>query len=284
MKDKIILITGATSGIGKAAAIALASQGATVIVHGRNEQKTRETQKEIINHTGNDRVDVLVADLFSLAQTRKMAAAFREKYNRLDVLINNAGGIMGNDREVTSEGYEKTIAVNLLSPFLLTKLLMPDLKKSVEGRVINVSSSSHRLNAKPDFEDIQLINNYNPMRAYGNAKLFLIMITQYWTKQLAKDPANRITLNSMHPGAVHTNFGVDSDLGRLLNFLGKVARPFFKSVEEGADTIDYLATSVAVKGVSGLYFVNRKPAEVSQKYMSPEYEQIVWDFCENATG
>jgi NAD(P)-dependent dehydrogenase (short-subunit alcohol dehydrogenase family) len=279
MNDKIVLITGATGGIGKAAAIALAKQGFTVVIHGRNRQKTELVCEEIKAATGNDKIDVIVANLFSLKDVQNMANTFKQKYNRLDVLVNNAGGIMGKDRETTTDGVEKTIAINLLAPFLLTELLLNILKNSDNGRIINVSSNSHKLNAKPDFDDLSLEKGYNPLRAYGNAKLFLIWITQHLSQTLNQQGIKNITANTLHPGAVATNFGVESNLGAVLNFIAKLARPLFKTPEQGADTIVYLATSGEVNNSSGKYFVNRKQANVAKKYYSEKNEKNVWDYC-----
>ena len=284
MDKKTVFITGATGGIGKAAAMALADQDFTVVIHGRDLQKTRQVCDELKKATGNHKIHFLVADLFSLSDVRKVADEFIQKYKRLDVLINNAGGIMSKERETTADGNEKTIAVNLLAPFLLTTLLLDLLKASPDGRIINVSSNSHQLNAKPNFDDLQLANNYDPLKAYGNAKLFLIWITQYLADQLKRQGVNNVAVNTMHPGAVATNFGVDSNLGSILNFIGKLARPLFRTAEQGADTIVYLASSNEVKNSSGLYFVNRKPAKVAVKYYTSAHEKAVWDYCEEQTN
>lgn len=283
MNNKIAFITGATSGIGKAAAMALAKQNFTVVIHGRSNSKTQRVCKEIKSATGNDTIDFLIADMFSLNDVRKMANEFKQKYNRLDVLINNAGGIMGKEREITNDGLEKTMAINLFAPFLLIALLLDSLKKSNDGRIINVSSNSHKLNAKPTFNDLQLEKNYNPLNSYGNAKLFLIWTTQQLTKKLQQQGINNITANTMHPGAVASNFGVNSDLGGVLNIIGKLARPFFKTVEQGADTIVYLASSDEVKNISGKYFVNRKQAKVADKYYTENNEKLIWNYCEQQT-
>lgn len=277
------MITGATSGIGKAAAIALAKQGYTIIIHGRSEQKVKQVQEEIKATSGNSKIDILVADMFLLNDVRNMADEFKQKYNRLDVLINNAGGMMNKERETTSEGLEKTMAVNLFAPFLLTELLLDLLKKSQEARIINVSSNSHKLNAKPNFDDLQLEKNYNPLIAYGNAKLFLIWITQHLATELKQQGINNVTVNTMHPGAVASNFGVNSNLGSVLNFIVKLVRPLFKTVEQGADTIIYLASSNEVKNSSGHYFVNRKQAKVADKYYTAKNEKCVWNSCEQQT-
>jgi len=279
MNDKIVLITGATGGIGRATAIALAKQDFKVVIHGRNRQKTAQVCEEIKTATGNDKTDMIVANLFSLKDVQNMANTFKQNYNRLDVLINNAGGIMGKDRETTTDGLEKTIAINLLAPFLLTKLLLDLLKNSNDGRIINVSSNSHKLNAKPDLNDLSLEKGYNPLRAYGNAKLFLIWITQHLSQTLNQQGIKSITANTVHPGAVATNFGVESNLGALLNFMAKLARPLFKTPEQGADTIVYLATSGEVNNISGKYFVNRKQASVTEKFYSEKNEKAVWEYC-----
>jgi NAD(P)-dependent dehydrogenase (short-subunit alcohol dehydrogenase family) len=275
MKDKIVLITGATSGIGKATAMALAKQGAHVIIHGRSETKLKVVQQEIISVCGHTRVDTLMANLFLLSEVRRMAASFNEKYDRLDVLINNAGVMMGKEREETSEGREKTIAINLLAPVLLTTLLMDMLRQSSQARIINVSSSAHKQNAKPDFNDWECNKRYGPFRAYGNAKLFLILYSQRLAKQL---PSN-ITVNTLHPGAIATNFSVDSNLGGFINFSGKIARRFFKTAEQGADTVIYLASSPEVNGVTGEYFIDRKQARVGAKYNTERNEGLVWEYC-----
>lgn len=280
MNDKIVLVTGATSGIGKAAAIAMAKKDYKVIIHGRDKEKTRLVCQEIKDATGNNKVEYLIADLFLVKDIQNLASEINHKYKRLDILINNAGGIMSKDREMTSEGIEKTIAINLFAPFLLTKLLLDLLAKSPDGRIINVSSNSHSLNAKPDFDDLQLAKNYSPLTAYGNAKLFLIWLTQHLSEKLKNQGIENLTVNSMHPGAVATNFGANSNLGAVLNFISKLARPLLKNAEQGADTLIYLADSHEIKGVSGEYFVNRKKAKVSNKYHTVQNERMIIEYCE----
>jgi NAD(P)-dependent dehydrogenase (short-subunit alcohol dehydrogenase family) len=222
-------------------------------------------------------------DLSVLAETRQLAQQLLQRFPRLDVLINNAGLMMGRQREVTTEGYEKTMAVNFLTPVLLMDCLLPLLQKSPDGRIINVASSAHKQSARTDFIDWQLEKGYTPMRAYGNAKLFLILASQFMAKKLAsaKDPADElhapVTVNTMHPGAVASMFSVDSDLGPVLNLLGRLVRSFFRTPEQGADTMVWLATSDEVRGKTGLYFIDRKPANVGKKYNTAENEKKVWD-------
>jgi len=276
---KIVLITGATSGIGKAAAHALAKQGYHVIIHGRNPSKTEVIRKEVIASTDNKQVSAVTADLYSLADVRRMCADIQERFPKIDILINNAGGLMGKERDITEEGFEKTFAVNVLAPFLITHLLMDMLLKSDDARIINVASNSHQLNAKPDFDDIESEHQYNPLRAYGNAKLYLIWNTQHLVAQLQQDGIANVRAYTMHPGAVATSFGTGSDLGPVLNFVSRLARFFFRSPEAGADTIVYLATEQNVPGRSGDYFVDRKPAKKSTKYFTPQREQLLWEYC-----
>lgn len=282
-QQKTAFITGATSGIGKATAIALAKLNYHVVIHGRNKIKAETVCEEIKSITGNDKIYFITGDLFLMNEVKNVAQTFIERYDRLDILINNAGGIMSKNRKETEEDLETTIAVNLMTPFLLTKLLLDLLKKSEDGRIINVSSNSHKLNANPDFNDLELKNNYNPLVAYGNAKLFLIWISQHLSNKLIDGDFKNITVNSLHPGAVATNFGVNSNLGGLLNFFGKLARPFFKTPEQGAETILYLATSEDVKSISGKYFEKKRIKTASQKFYSKQNEQVVWDYCNKRT-
>lgn len=277
--NKIALITGATGGIGKITALELAKLGFTVIIHGRNRAKTEQTVNEIRQLSSNDRVDFVLADLVKMDDVKAMAETLDKTYDRLDVLINNAGGIMNKIRETTEDGFEKTLALNLLAPFLLTELLLPHVKRSEEGRIINVTSDAHKLTAKPDFTDVDMVNTYSPLAAYGNAKLYLIWVSQYLAQQVSSSNTPNVTVNTVHPGVVATDFGAKSDLGPLLNFLTRLTRPFSKTPEQGAETVIYLATSPDVKTTSGQYFVNKKPAKVADTYFTPANQQRIWDYC-----
>ncbi|MDR3679062.1 MAG: SDR family NAD(P)-dependent oxidoreductase [Flavipsychrobacter sp.] len=280
---KIVLITGATSGIGKAAAIAMAKSNYIVVIHGRNQEKTIQVCEEIRSISANKDVNFVIGDLLLMNDVKKVAETFISRYGKLDVLINNAGGIMNKEREITIEGFEKTLAINLLAPFLLTKLLLDPLKQSEDGRIINVSSDAHKLAAKPDFDDLGMTKNYTPLTAYGNAKLFLIWITQHLSNELKQLDAHNLTVNTLHPGAVATSFGVKSNLGVFFNIIAKLARPFLKTAEQGAETMLYLATSNEMKNISGKYFVNKKQAIVSNKYYSQKHEELIWNYCVEKT-
>lgn len=284
MKEKIVLITGATSGIGKETARALARQGHIVIVHGRDQAKTEKVCQEIKAETGNDLVDMLLADLFLLSDVKRMADDFKQKYERLDVLINNAGAMMGTEREITKEGLEKTIVVNLLAPFLLTELLLDVLAKSPAGRIVNVSSEMHKHGGKPDFNDFQMVNSYSCDRAYGLAKLYLIWNSRHLIAELKEKGLGHMTVNVVHPATTNTNFGLDSDKGFIKNLIFKVVMPLSLTPEQGAETSIYLATSDEVKNVTGKYYgTKKKLGNVSEKYYSPQNEKIVWDYCKQIT-
>lgn len=283
MTNKIILITGATDGIGKITAKELAKQGHTVVIHGRNKTKTEAVCMEIKSETVNNNIDFLIADLFSLSDVKHMAEEFKDRYDHLDVLINNAGAIFNKVREITKDGFEKTIALNLFAPFLLTELLLDSLDKSPAARIINVSSEMHKRSGKPDFKDFQHEKNYSPTTAYGLSKLYLIWITRHLTAELNAKGFKNITANLAHPGAVATNFGQDSDKGFINNLIFKLALYMMPKPEKGAETSVYLATSPDVKNITGKYFGNKKINKTAEKYYSLENAKIVWDYCKNVT-
>jgi len=284
MENKLILITGATQGIGKETATALALQGHTVIIHGRNEAKLKAVANEIRTATGNSNVDTIMADLFSLADIKRMVKEFKSRYDRLDVLINNAGAFLNKQRETTTEGHEKTITLNLFAPFILMQSLLEILTKSPSARIINLSSAMHRRGGRPDFNDFQSEKNYNPARAYGLSKLYLIWITRHLAKELKETGIKNITVNASHPGAVATNFGQDSDKGLINNLIFKAALPFMDKPLKGAKTSIYLATSPEVENITGEFFNNKEKIEKpDDRYYSPDNEQIVWDYCKEIT-
>jgi len=249
MEGKICLITGASSGIGHETALALARKGATVALLCRNLEKGLTVQKEIIEKTGNRSIDLMTADLASQKQIRKFADEFQKKYDRLHILINNAGSIL-KERRLTEDGIEKTFAENYLGHFLLTHLLLNLLKASSPARIINLSSVAHH-GASIHFEDLLFEKSYRPMGAYRQAKLANILFTYYLADQLA---GTEVTVNCVHPGLVASNFGSSgSSLHRFFIALGK---PFLLSSKKGSETSIYLACSPEVEGISGKYFVS----------------------------
>ncbi|RZL08919.1 MAG: SDR family NAD(P)-dependent oxidoreductase, partial [Hymenobacter sp.] len=206
LQDKIVLVTGATSGIGEVTARELARQGAHVIILARNREKAEKTQRAISAATGNQQVDTVLADLSVLHQVRAVAAELHTKYPRLDVLVNNAGLMFGAEREVSADGYEMTLATNHLGPFLLTSLLFDLLQKSPAARIVNVASMAYRF-SKPTLDDLQSERSYSPMWEYGTTKLWNIMFTQELAQRLRAHGITNVTTNSLHPGAVATGYG-----------------------------------------------------------------------------
>jgi len=286
MQGRICLVTGATSGIGKATASALARLGATVIMVCRDASKGREVARDIRATTENDTITVLVADLSLQSQVRGLAEAFTRKHDRLDVLVNNAGA-MFPQRVETAEGIETTLAVNHLAPFLLTNLLLDKLRAAGHGRIVNVNSDEHG-KARLDFDDLQMRQTYPRggigMRAYGNAKLANLLTTYELARRLGDCG---VTANALHPGYVATNilpFDKASGPVRLLKPLWQIARHLIVSSEEGAATPVYLAASPDVRKLSGLYFQNRVPIVSSALSRDPELQRRMWEFSEKLTA
>ena len=248
MQGKVCLVTGASGGIGKVMTRELAKMGATVVMLCRNRTKGEAVLAEIKEASGNDRVDLIVADLSSLAEVRRAADEFKRKYTQLHVLINNAGTING-EHKVTSDGLENTFATNYLAPFLLTQLLLDVLKASASARIINVSSSGHT-SGRIDFADLQGERSYSFMRAYTQSKLAQIYFTYELTERLK---GTGVTVNALHPGLVDSSFnrgtrGIAHLVGEVVYFFSGI------SEEKGAQTTLYVATSPEVEGVSGKYF------------------------------
>ena len=281
LQNQIVLVTGATSGIGKVTATALAAMGAHVVVLARNAEKARATQQEIRAAAGHDRVDVLLADLADQAQVRRAAAEFRARYPRLDVLINNAGLIFGAERQLSADGYELGLATNHLGPFLLTALLLDKLQASPAARVVNVASMAH-LFARPDLADMQSARRYSAARVYGNTKLYNIMFTQELARRLRAHGIAHVTTNAVHPGAVASNFG--DSAGGWLGKLTQLARPFMLSVEKGAETSIFLASAPEVSAISGGYFAKKKAEPVRHAFNTPEHARQLWQLSEQLTA
>ena len=278
MTGKICIVTGSNSGIGKTTALALAEMGATVVMIVRNPEKGEVARREIIERSGNESVEMLVADLSSMEEVRRVAKEFRNKYPKLDVLVNNAGGLL-NKYHTTADGNELTFAINHLAPFLLTHELLEPLKAGAPSRVVNVSSGAQAM-GKIDFDNLQSEKGYSFFRAYGNAKLMLVMTTYELARRLE---GTGISVNVLHPGFVRTNFG-KGDAGRGRRLMFKLAAPFARSAKKGAQTPVYLASSPEVEGVSGKYFSNRKPRKSSKASYDVEIQQKLWERNEEILG
>ncbi|MGD1891813.1 MAG: SDR family oxidoreductase [Cyclobacteriaceae bacterium] len=276
MKDKICVITGANSGIGKVTALELATRGAHVVMLCRNQEKAERAKEDILRVCGHDRVDIVLADLASLQQIREAAAHINEHYPRIDVLNNNAGLITSDQRETTEDGFETTFGVNHLAPFLLTQLLLDKVLASDGGNIINVSSEAHRF-ASFDLKDLQYEKRkYNGLKAYASSKLCNILFTRELSKRL---PQTNVVTNSLHPGGVATNFG--KGVSGFFGVIMKMARPFMISEEKGAQTSIYLATSDEGYTATGLYFKDKKAVKPNKDASSDYNAKRLWEISEN---
>jgi NAD(P)-dependent dehydrogenase (short-subunit alcohol dehydrogenase family) len=278
MQNKICLITGATSGIGQAAASALAKMGTTVVIVGRSEERCQNTVAHIQSKTGNFHVDYLLADLSIQAQVRQLAADFKARYKRLDVLVNNAGAIFLR-RQVSADGIEMTFAVNHLAYFLLTDLLLDTLKASAPARVVNVASNSHR-DTHLDFDNLQLERGYNPLRAYGRSKLCNLYFTYELARRLENDGTG-VTVNAMHPGFVHTNMAANN--GWLVRLFLPLIHRNSLTPEQGARTAVYLASSPDVETVTGKYFVREREVASDPVSYDEAAARRLWEVSEEMT-
>jgi NAD(P)-dependent dehydrogenase (short-subunit alcohol dehydrogenase family) len=258
VQNKIVLVTGATNGIGFEAARDLAAKGATIVGVGRSAQKCADAARRIMRATGNDRVEFLTADLSVQAEVRKLAEDFQRKYDRLDVLLNNAGAFFAT-RATSQDGIEMTWALNHLSYFLLTGQLLDMLKASAPARVVNVSSDAHQRAKGIRFDDVEFTRGYNSWGAYGHSKLANIMFTYELARRLT---GTAITANALHPGFVATGFGHNNS--GIVNFGMHLAqRVAARRPAEGARTSVYLASAPDIEGVTGQYFVDSHPMRSS---------------------
>jgi retinol dehydrogenase-12 len=250
MAGRTCMITGATSGIGRAAAHGLARLGAALVLVGRDRERGERTVAEVQRASGNDDVSLLLADLSSQAQIRRLAAEFLASGRPLHVLLNNAG-VVNLRREETAEGIETTFAVNHLAYFLLTQLLLPRLKESAPARIVSVSSDAHaQAGGRLDFDDLEN-RAYSIMKAYGRSKLANILFTRELARRLE---GTGVTANCLHPGFVGSNFARNN--GAIAKLVMTLLKPFARSPEKGAETAVYLCSSPEVEGVSGEYFVD----------------------------
>jgi len=253
MAGKVVLVTGATGGIGKATAIGLATMGARVGITGRDLIRAEQAAADIRTASGNPAIDVFAADMSSQAEVRRLAGAVLDAYTRLDVLVNNVGGFWAH-RHPTANGLEHTFALNHLAPFLLTNLLLDRLKASAPARVVTVSSGAQAA-GRIDFDDLQGARRYSGQRAYSQSKLANILFTNELARRLQ---GTGVTANSVHPGVVRTNFGSEDQAG-FFRIISPLVRPFLKTPTQGARTPIYLASSSDVEGITGQFFANRKP-------------------------
>jgi NAD(P)-dependent dehydrogenase (short-subunit alcohol dehydrogenase family) len=267
MNEKIILITGSTDGIGKQAAFELAESGACVVIHGRDKKRVQFTVDEIKKIASEENVLSVTADLSSLKSVRKMVEDLKTICSKIDVLINNAGVFM-NTKKLTEDGYETTFAVNHLSHFLLTNLLLNENMISSKGRIITVSSIAHH-NASYDPSNLQGEKSFSGYSAYALSKLANILFAYELSEKLK---STEITSNALHPGVISTKL-----LKEGFNSTGA-------SLIQGAATLVYLASSEEVEGISGKYFVNNKISESSRISYDKKIMSRFWEISLKLAG
>lgn len=272
--EKVMCITGATDGIGKTAALELAKAGCTLALVGRNPDKGNRVLEEIIRDSGNENIRFHICDLSLMEAVRKLAKELQTDYDRLDVLLNNAGAYF-SEFEKTDEGFERTFALNHLSYFLLTDLLLDILEKTGNARIVNVASDAHQ-GAELSFENLQGFDGYKGWPAYCKSKLANIMYTYELDRRIS---GKGITANSLHPGFVDTNFG-NNNTGTVRVGLNAAKKVGAISPEKGALTSIYLASSPEVEGVSGKYFYKCKQKNSNKaSYVKSDQEKL-WQITE----
>jgi NAD(P)-dependent dehydrogenase (short-subunit alcohol dehydrogenase family) len=277
MEGKTCVITGASSGIGKASAEQLASMGARVIMVCRSPKKGERAKAEVERKSGSQSVELMNADLASFASVRTFAEEYAKNHDSLHVLLNNAG-VARPLRSLTIDGFETTFQVNYLSHFLLTNLLLTILEKTAPSRIVNVSSVAH-YGGHLNFDDLQMEKGYGVMRAYSQSKLALVLFTHELARRLQ---GTGVTANCLHPGAVATNIWGEW-LGPAA-FLAKVTRLFMLSAEKGAKTQVYLACSPEVEGMTGEYFEFHGRKQSSAESYDQGLAERLWDASAKMVG
>lgn len=271
LQGKTCLITGATSGIGKQTAIALAKMGVKLVITCRDTEKGFMTKNEIFKLTCNPDVEVMKCDLASFESIRSFSEKFKSKYDKLHILINNAG-TWQTTRQLSEDGIELTLATNVLAPFLLTNLLLDLMKQSSPARIINVASHAHKF-AKLDFENLEGLPKFNNMQVYGQSKIELILITNKLAEMLK---GSGVTANSLHPGVVATHL-----FDNMGGFVKSIVRTFMISPEKGAKTSVYLSSSTDVAGITGQYFAKSKIYKPTSEATNKENSDRIWQICNN---
>lgn len=278
LDGKTCLVTGATNGVGLETAVGLAKLGGTVVMTARNEAKGKGSLADVISRSGSESVDLMMADFASMASIRKFAEEFKKKYDRLEVVVNNAGAV-NMSRSVTEDGFETTFGVNHLGYFLLTNLLLDLVKSSAPARIVNVSSRAHS-RAAMDFDDLSAEKSYSGFTVYGRSKLANVLFTYELARRLE---GTDVTANCLHPGVVRSGFGQNSNngwLGILFKTFYTLAVPFSKSNAEGAETSIYLASSPEVEGVTGKYFADSQEVPSSAASQDVEAQGRLWEVSE----
>ena len=273
MQHKNIIITGATDGIGLAAAKSIAKKGYHVSLVGRNPDKGKKALEAIIEYSGNENLEFFECDLSLVANVKDLADRIKQKHSKIDVLLNNAGGA-NKTKQITSEGLEKTFATNQMNYFVLSTELLNILSESNDGRIVNVASNAH-IGAEVDYENINSEKSFSAWTSYCVSKLMNIMFTYQLSSM-----QDRVSVNVLHPGFVDTN--IAGNEGNLIKYIVKFgAKMFARTVDNGADSSIYLSTSDEVKGVSGKYFFKCREIKSSRASYNQEDWKKVWDLCED---
>jgi len=277
MQGKVVVVTGANTGVGFETAVGVAAEGATTILACRNRAKAEAAAHEVVRRTWNDDVAVVDLDLADLDSVRQAAEEVRTRWGRLDVLVNNAGGTW-SARQVTAQGFEYTFGVNHLGHFFLTTSLLDRLRASSPARIVNVTSVGHHFASKGvGFDDLQSEEHYEGMDAYCRAKLANVLFTVELARRLE---GTGVTANAAHPGWVRSRFGMDGDLSGASAVGIRLMRPFQISPARGARTSIFLATSPQVAGRSGEYWVRRKPGHMAARGRDRAAATRLWDESE----
>ncbi len=277
MAGRTVLVTGGTSGIGRATALGLAAMGAQLAITGRDRGRTEDAAREI-RGAGGGQVDVFVADLSAQSQVRRLAGEVLQRLPRIDVLVNNAGGFW-NTRHVTADGLERTFALNHLAPFLLTSLLLGRLKRTAPARVVTVSSNV-QARGRIDFDDLQAERSYSGARAYNQSKLANVLFTYELARRLE---GTAVTANALHPGLVRTSFGAE-DPGAVQRLFVPFVRPFMKTPARGAATSIQLASAPGLEHVTGRFFAGGKPSRSSERSYDQAAAARLWQVSTELAG
>ena len=277
MQGKVVVVTGSNVGIGLETAVGVAALEATTVLACRNRDKAEAAATEVTRRTWNDDVHVVSLDLADLASVRKAAEEVLGRWDRLDVLVNNAGGTW-SQRQLTAQGVEYTFGVNHLGPFYLTNLLLDRLRATAPSRVVNLTSVGHHAAWHGmRFEDLQSEKGYEAMEAYSRSKLANVLFTRALATRLE---GTGVTANAVHPGPVRSGFGMDGDLTGFMGFGMRLVRPFEISPRRGAKTSLHLATSPDVAHRTGMYWVRSKPGHMSRHARDDGAAAQLWDESE----
>jgi NAD(P)-dependent dehydrogenase (short-subunit alcohol dehydrogenase family) len=279
LSGRVAIVTGATSGIGREVALGLARLGATTVVVGRGADRASRAAAEIAQATGNPRVESLrVDDLAVISDTRALVAALLDRYSSVHILVNNAGAYFRR-REVTPDGLERTFALNVLAPYILTNLLAPRLVASAPARVVNVASEAER-SGRVDFDDLQFARKYAGFRAYGSSKLELLWLTREFARRLG---GSGVTVNAVHPGYVRSGFGLNNGGGTafVMRILGAL---FARSVPRGADVVLYAASAPELAAMTGGYYADRKPIPGTEDSRDNAKAGRLFEACARLSG